>query len=157
MSVSSVCRLHGCVDYKVWWRNFPLFPSVRGATLLKKHVITAYRTVIHKAGVVTTTTDGLGNVRQRFGGHICRVVGAVIPDIEGIELGAIVLPNTMERQQKERYQVMYSKQLLPMSSPAFSEKQAELWRAMEVRLNLLEGSVGDGAPCVRNFGKFQIH
>ena len=33
---------------------------------------------------------------------------------------------------------------------ALFEKQAELWRAMEVRLNLLEGSVGDGAACVRN-------
>ena len=128
-------------------RNFPLFPSVRGATLLKKHVITAYRTVIHKAGIATTTTDGLGNVRQRFGGHICRVVGAVWlfqtlkectwcncsrdgalmqffgtfgihhyesklnshpgPFSPFLWINFEILPNTMERQQKKRYQVMY--------------------------------------------------
>ena len=49
--------------------NLPLFPSSLGATLLKKHVIEAYRTVIKKAGVATTKVDALGVTRQRFGGR----------------------------------------------------------------------------------------
>ena len=64
-------------DFDSIHRNLPLFPSSLGATLLKKHVIEAYRTVIKKAGVATTKVDALGVTRQRFGGHVCRVVGAV--------------------------------------------------------------------------------
>ena len=54
-----------------------LFPSRTGRTLLKADVVNAYRAVVAEAGIQTTEIDGTGRVRQRIGGHLCRVVGAV--------------------------------------------------------------------------------
>ena len=57
--------------------SFPLFPSAAGKTLLKRYVVAAYRLVLQRAGIATLTSDASGRPRQRFAGHVCRVVGAV--------------------------------------------------------------------------------
>ena len=57
--------------------NLPLFPARNGDMLLKHQIITANRSVIAMSGTAPTMIDGIGNTRQRVGGHVCRVVGAV--------------------------------------------------------------------------------
>ena len=57
--------------------NLPLFPARNGDMFLKHQIITAHRSVIAISGTAPTMIDGIGNTRQRVGGHVCRVVGAV--------------------------------------------------------------------------------
>ena len=45
--------------------------------MLKRHVVAAYPLASQRAGIATMTTDAFGRPRQRFGGHVCRVVGVV--------------------------------------------------------------------------------
>ena len=72
--------------------NLPLFPARNGDMLLKHQVITAYRSVIAISGTAPTMIDGIGNTRQRVGGHVCRVVGAVwlYQNLDGSPLRAVV-------------------------------------------------------------------
>ena len=57
--------------------NLPWFPASNGDMLLKHQIITANRSVIAMSGTAPTMIDGIGNTRQRVGGHVCRVVGVV--------------------------------------------------------------------------------
>ena len=80
------CSFHLCIaylelltetfggDHFKLERENPLFPSRTGRTLLKADVVNAYRAVVAEAGIQTTEIDGTGRVRQRIGGHVCRVL-----------------------------------------------------------------------------------
>ena len=53
------------------------FPNLSGQTMIKDHVVAAYRGVIAAARIPTKTTDALGRVHELVAGRACRVVGAV--------------------------------------------------------------------------------
>ena len=55
--------------------QLPLFPSKTGVIMKKAEVVHTDR--VQQAGVQLVAEDGAGRPRQRFGGHVCRVVGAV--------------------------------------------------------------------------------
>ena len=58
-------------------RNLSLLLARNSDALLKHQVITAHRSVVASSGTTPTMVDGIGKTRQRFGGHVCRAVGAV--------------------------------------------------------------------------------
>ena len=63
--------------FNVLFRPFPLFPDGFGNTLTQSQVVSSFRETLRKAGVSTTKRVGKGIQREGFGGHVCRVTGAV--------------------------------------------------------------------------------
>ena len=175
--LSLIIGVFGC-DIEDPVRAFPLFPTSNGATLHKHHVVAAYREVIAHAGVNTTKIDGQGRVRQRFGGHVCRVVGAIwlfkhLKELYLVQLFARWGSKSIERYIQSaplRNQSSFAARVLSSltleeverrartakstnvveAAPSINNHSPDLLDSLQRRLARLEVSVGDRAPCVRN-------
>lgn len=63
-------------DFNSPGRGLPLFPTRGWQTMTKALVVEAYQHTIALTGEPLQRADGEGRLRDRFGGHVCRVIGA---------------------------------------------------------------------------------
>ena len=91
--------LQGSLDLQ----SVPLFPSDYGKVLEKSQVISLIRQTLRAAGATATRQDEVGNLIERFGGHVLLVAGAQHLYLLGLRWDLVQLHGRWSSVAVQRY------------------------------------------------------